>query len=371
MTDVSFSQRLLAWFDEYGRKDLPWQQDINPYRVWVSEIMLQQTQVATVIPYFQRFTSRFPDVATLASADLDDVLAHWSGLGYYARGRNLHKAAVITCAQHGGELPQDVEALMALPGIGRSTAGAILSIACQQRHPILDGNVKRVLARHGRVEGWPGATAVATRLWVLAEQFTPTVRVGDYTQAIMDLGATLCTRRRPGCEACPVKEDCIAATEGLQDKLPASKPRKAIPERDTMMIMVCGNDGQVLLERRPPQGVWGGLLSFPEFQDEPACREWCERTFMPGLVRFERWPVVVHTFSHFRLRITPLRVAGGVDQSVVMDDARWVWYNHTSPSGGLAAPVKLLLDRLIGENFSTQDIFDGSYGELHQARQRS
>ncbi|MEM1440588.1 MAG: A/G-specific adenine glycosylase, partial [Pseudomonadota bacterium] len=224
MTD--FAARVLDWFEHHGRKDLPWQHDRSRYRVWVSEVMLQQTQVATVIGYFERFMARFPDVVTLADAPTDDVLALWSGLGYYARARNLHAAAQQVRDRHGGAFPGDFDAVVALPGVGRSTAGAILSLADDARHAILDGNVKRVLARHETIEGWPGRTAVLKALWQAAEQFTPDTRVADYTQAMMDLGATLCTRRAPGCEACPVRTTCRARAEGRIDELPGRKPRR-------------------------------------------------------------------------------------------------------------------------------------------------
>jgi A/G-specific adenine glycosylase len=217
---TDFAERVLTWFDGHGRKDLPWQEPIDAYRVWVSEIMLQQTQVQTVVPYFERFMQSFPDVLALADAAQDDVLRHWSGLGYYARARNLHRAAGIVRDEHGGAFPETLEAVMALPGIGRSTAGAILSIAFGQRHAILDGNVKRVLARHSGIAGWPGLTSVAKELWAIAERNTPDTRVADYTQAIMDLGATLCTRSNPACERCPVATDCETRTMGTVTLIP-------------------------------------------------------------------------------------------------------------------------------------------------------
>ena len=272
-----FAERLLAWFADHGRHDLPWQRDPSPYGVWVSEIMLQQTQVATVIPYYERFMARFPDLAALAEAPLDEVLAHWSGLGYYARARNLHRAARQAMAEHGGRLPETIDALQALPGIGRSTAGAILSLALGQRHPILDGNVKRVLARHAAVAGWPGKAAVQRTLWELAEARTPRRRVADYNQAMMDLGATLCTRARPACERCPVAADCRAREQGLQTDYPGPRPRRELPERQVQMLLVRDPQGRVLLERRPPQGVWGGLWCLPELATEAdplaRCRE--------------------------------------------------------------------------------------------------
>ncbi|MGD1984639.1 MAG: A/G-specific adenine glycosylase, partial [Chromatiaceae bacterium] len=233
-----FATRILAWFAQHGRKDLPWQRPTDPYRVWVSEIMLQQTQVGTVVPYFERFMHRFPTLSDLADATLDEVLHHWSGLGYYARARNLHAAARQVMVEHDGRLPTEIDRLQALPGIGRSTAGAVLSLACGQRQVILDGNVKRVLARHHAVDGWPGRTAVAKRLWSIAERLTPVQRVAEYNQAMMDLGATLCTRRRPSCDRCPVNDDCVARRQGDPHDYPGSKPQRRLPERTVRMLMV-------------------------------------------------------------------------------------------------------------------------------------
>ncbi|NBB92056.1 MAG: A/G-specific adenine glycosylase, partial [Gammaproteobacteria bacterium] len=262
-----FAQRLLAWWEQHGRHDLPWQQERSPYRVWVAEIMLQQTQVGTVIPYFERFMGRFPDLPSLAHAPIDDVLAHWSGLGYYARARNLHAAAVRCLEEHGGDLPPDAESLERLPGIGRSTANAIVAQAQDRRAPILDGNVKRVLARHAGVEGWPGRSAVLRSLWQEAEALTPQDRARDYTQAIMDLGATLCTPRRPACERCPVDEDCFARRADRVEELPAPKPKRSRPLRDATLVIIENDRGELLLQRRPPSGIWGGLWSLPESGD--------------------------------------------------------------------------------------------------------
>ena len=295
---TEFATRLLSWFDEHGRKDLPWQVK-DPYRVWVSEIMLQQTQVQTVIPYYERFIERFPTVDALAKAPLDDVLHHWSGLGYYARARNLHAAACRILDEFGGRFPRTRKEIEALPGIGRSTAGAILSLAFEQRQPILDGNVKRVLARHAAVEGWPGSTAVATRLWALAEQYTPQSRVADYTQAIMDLGATLSGR-------------------------------------------------SVFLRKRPPTGIWGGLWSLPELADERP-DDWCAREIGASIETEESWDVLRHSFSHYDLDIHPLmlRLRGGAPRVADGDDAVWYLPGSTAP-GGIAAPVRKLLDLLEG-----------------------
>ena len=261
-----FAERLLDWFDDHGRKDLPWQRGINPYRVWISEIMLQQTQVQTVIPYYERFMQSFPDLQSLADADIDAVLQHWSGLGYYARARNLHKAAGAIRDNFAGEFPTAFDDVVELPGIGQSTAGAILAIAGNQRHAILDGNVKRVLARHAAVAGWPGKTDVSKQLWALAEARTPQQRVADYTQAIMDLGATLCTRSKPNCAACPVASDCAARIADDVAAYPGRKPKKAKPLRQTTMVIAV-NGAAVFLQRRPPVGIWGGLWSLPEVVD--------------------------------------------------------------------------------------------------------
>ena len=270
-----FSTQLLAWFARHGRKDLPWQSDPSPYRVWVSEIMLQQTQVATVIPYYQTFMTRFPDVRRLAAAPLDEVLHLWSGLGYYARARNLHRAASLICSEHQGDVPSDLAALEALPGIGRSTAGAILALSAGQRHPILDGNVKRVLSRVYRVEGWYGHGEVARQLWELAERHTPKTQVAAYTQAIMDLGATLCTRGKPACARCPLQDQCAAYRDDCVGAYPASRPRRTLPVRESRVLLLCNAAGEVLLQRRPPVGIWGGLWSFPEVPADEDARQWC------------------------------------------------------------------------------------------------
>ncbi|WP_018232768.1 A/G-specific adenine glycosylase [Thioalkalivibrio thiocyanodenitrificans] len=363
MSRSDFSQRLLAWYDRHGRHDLPWQQDPTPYRVWVSEIMLQQTQVGTVIPYFRRFMDRFPSVDRLAGAPLDDVLHHWSGLGYYARARNLHKAAQVLCVRHGGRFPRDPEALEALPGIGRSTAGAILSLAFGERRPILDGNVRRVLARHAGIEGWSGSSAVLGRLWRLAEERTPGERVAHYTQAIMDLGATVCTRTRPACAGCPVARDCVARVSGRTGDLPTPRPKRSQPLRDTCMLMIAGPRG-VLLEQRPAPGLWGGLWGFPEVASEDHALAWCRIHLGVEPAPPRAWEPFVHTFTHFRLRITPLLVRLEDPAGGVMEGAGRVWYNSGTSAGlGLAAPVARLLNTLNQEEGQAH----GSNGELHHA----
>ncbi len=338
-----FADRVLKWYDEHGRKDLPWQQDRNAYRVWISEIMLQQTQVQTVIPYFNRFLESFPDAISLANAGIDDVLQHWSGLGYYARARNLHRAAAIIRDDHGGKFPRTFEDVMALPGIGRSTAGAILSLALGQRHPILDGNVKRVLARHAAIEGWPGITSVATQLWILADELTPNDRADAYTQAMMDLGATVCTRSHPACAECPVYQDCQAMSSGNVERYPGRKPRQEKPLRSTTMVLAVA-DGAVYLERRPASGIWGGLWSLPEVSDVD---EWCSARLNTATVDAEAWDNLRHSFSHYDLDITPIVVRVDAASSRVADDADSTWHRlDAPPPGGIAAPVTKLINTL-------------------------
>jgi A/G-specific adenine glycosylase len=302
--------------------------------------------VATVIPYFERFMQRFPDVAALANAPLDEVLHYWSGLGYYARGRNLHKAARLVCDRYGGCVPTDIQELRTLPGIGRSTAGAILALSLGQRHAILDGNVKRVLTRYRLVEGWPGEKAIENRLWQLAETLTPIQAVAQYTQAMMDLGALICTRRNPVCNQCPIAEDCLAHKTDRQHELPTSKPRKPLPIRETVMIMVCNLAGEVLMQRRPPSGLWGGLLSFPEASDLNSAASWCDRRFGIYPDQIDPWLQIPHSFTHFRLLITPLRVRLKHPTNRVMEADRELWYKLGSSRAGLATPVKKLIQRL-------------------------
>ena len=339
---ADFSARVLAWFDEHGRKHLPWQHPKDPYRVWVSEVMLQQTQVQTVIPYFERFMQRFPDVVALASAPVDDVLAHWSGLGYYARARNLHKAAVTIRDEHKGEFPRDFDDVAALPGIGRSTAGAILSLSHGDRFAILDGNVKRVLARHAAIDGWPGQTRVLNTLWALSEERTPNARVDNYNQAMMDLGATLCVRSKPACLLCPVSDDCEARREGDVARYPGKKPKKAKPLKTTTMVLAMHGE-QVYLQRRPPQGIWGGLWSFPETADDVA--DWSNRTLGRRPDEEERWQALRHSFSHYDLDILPVVIR--VESSVATESDEAGWFRlDAEPPGGIAAPVARLLDSL-------------------------
>ncbi len=347
----SFSDRLLAWFDVHGRHDLPWQHPRDPYRVWLAEIMLQQTQVVTVIPYFERFLLRFPDVATLASAPLDDVLALWAGLGYYARARNLHRCAKVLVSDFGGRFPRSLQQAMDLPGLGRSTAAAVLAQAYGERHAILDGNVRRVLSRHALIAGWPGHPAVQTQLWHIAEAQLPRQRLADYTQALMDLGATLCTRHAPECSRCPVANDCKAYQRGVTAAYPEARPRRQRPLRvSRLLLLVHGDDDQLLLERRAPVGIWGGLWSPPMLEggESPSEPEWCHSRQLTPLGDVESLPEVSHAFTHFDLRIHPRRLrVSRLDAVRESDQWRWVTIRDLSDLG-LPAPVRKLLMNLAG-----------------------
>ena len=338
-----FQRAVLDWFDQHGRTNLPWQQEINPYRVWVSEIMLQQTQVSTVIPYFERFITSFPDVETLASAPLDNVLHHWTGLGYYARARNLHKTAVLVSTQLKGQFPSSIDGLCELPGIGRSTAGAISSIAFKIPATILDGNVKRVLARFSATEGWPGRSEVVQKLWRVAETYTPEKRIADYTQAMMDLGATLCTRSSPNCEHCPLVSDCIAHREGNQTNYPGKKPKKKLPVRSAFFLLIQNPQGEILLQQNPPAGLWGGLWVMPQIESHNQLAEHC-LTMGLKIIDHQILPAQRHTFSHFHLDYQPIRINASEDSSAVAEGRNQVWYNPQKPlSLGMPAPIKALL----------------------------
>ncbi len=349
MTSESiFSQKLLAWYQQHGRHDLPWQQDRSLYRVWVSEIMLQQTQVVTVIPYFERFMARFPDSQTLANASEDEVLHLWTGLGYYARARNLHKAAQIIRDQYANAFPENFDSVLALPGIGRSTAGAILAQALGQKHVILDGNVKRVLTRLYAIEGWPGKKAVENQLWDIAETLTPDNNLTDYTQAIMDLGATTCARK-PSCQACPMTKDCKAFAQANVTDYPTPKKRKALPVKATHMLLLKNDAGELLLQKRPPSGIWGGLWSLPEYpvDNEQDITMWCEQQLGLIIDDCQTLPVLRHTFSHFHLDITPISSRVKSPANHVMEAANGVWYNTQRPETlGLPAPVLKILNRI-------------------------
>jgi len=339
---TDFAEPLLAWFEQHGRHTLPWQQPRTPYRVWVSEIMLQQTQVNTVIPYFQKFMQRFPDIAALAAADADDVMHYWAGLGYYARARNLHAAAKQVVAEHGGELPADVQALIALRGIGRSTAGAIASLAFDIPAPLLDGNAKRVYARYFGVPGWPGEARIEKRLWAYAEQHTPKSRPADYAQAIMDLGATVCTRKAPGCAHCPVREGCRALAENATECYPYPRPGKLRPLRKTRMLILLDGDS-VLMQKRPPAGIWGGLWSLPEVPDASDAQTHCREQLGVQAQKLVEQTNVRHGFTHFELQIQPLLAretqahANGIAQE---PNQRWC---KLSDLPAMPAPVKRLL----------------------------
>ena len=341
----NFSQRLLAWYDAHGRKTLPWKKRRDAYPIWISEIMLQQTQVATVIPYFERFMERFPDIGALARARIDSVLHHWSGLGYYARARNLHAAAKIIVREHGGKFPRDIETVKELPGIGPSTAGAILALAFDQHHAILDGNVKRVLSRHHAIIDPVNRRDVEAALWKLAARHTPAERVADYTQAIMDLGATVCRRAKPDCANCPVRRSCEAYRLGRPEDFPVKTGRAPLPVKQVNWLLVQNADGGILLQRRPPVGLWGGLWGFPE-TNETDVSDWCRAQLGLTIEPQTAWTPLRHTFSHFHLDITPIP-ARLVRADAAMEKPETVWYNvRSSKARGVSAPVKQLLTQL-------------------------
>lgn len=342
MSPNKFQQKILTWFELNGRKDLPWQQQITPYRIWLSEVMLQQTQVTTVIPYFNRFIEHFPDINKLATAEDDAVLHLWSGLGYYARARNLHKTAKIINANK-GIFPDKLESLMELPGIGRSTAGAIISIAFNNSHPILDGNVKRVLTRYFAISGWTGNSKISNRLWKISSSFTPKLRVAEYTQAMMDLGATLCTRNKPKCTICPIQADCLAKRKNITSELPTPKPAKVLAVKQLIFLMLQNQQTQFLLEKRPASGIWGGLWSFPEFQSFAQIKSWCLENdiTMQSVQHIEKQR---HTFSHFHLDYTAVLVKTENRSNNVMESNQSVWYKSDQINTlGLPAPIKRLL----------------------------
>ncbi len=341
----SFASRIIDWQLGHGRHALPWQATRDPYRIWLSEIMLQQTQVGTVIPYFERFVARFPDLATLAAGHEDDVLAQWSGLGYYTRARNLHAAARVILTRHDGVFPANAATIAQLPGVGRSTAAAIAALAFGQRCAILDGNVKRVLARHGGIAGWPGDKKVEDALWQLAESHLPDTAIGVYTQGMMDLGALVCTRRQPVCATCPVKSDCVAHIEGRTSELPAPRPRKPLPERRVQMLLLFDR-GELMLEKRPARGIWGGLWSLPEFPHDGDPVVQCRDRY--GLVAQSQQalPELSHSFTHFRLYIRPvtLQLAPRLDTS---PGQIWLPPNDALKTA-LPTPVRKLVAQHVG-----------------------
>lgn len=343
---IWFSNQLVNWYQLHGRKTLPWQLNKSPYKTWLSEVMLQQTQVATVIPYFERFISRFPEVKTLAEAHQDEVLHLWTGLGYYARARNLHKAAQQVVSRHNGEFPTEFDQVLALPGVGRSTAGAVLSLALGQHHAILDGNCKRVLARFAAIPGWPGEKAVEQQLWQLAELITPQGTVAEFNQAMMDLGATLCSRSKPACVKCPLKLKCLAALRGEQSMYPGKKPRKALPQKQSFWLLL-QHSNTVLLTQRPAAGLWGGLFGFLEFASEAERQRYISEQQLQvsdttQLAGFR------HTFSHFHLWIQPLLVTLQQMPAVVQEQSGATWFTIDAiPQVGLSAPAKLLFQQLL------------------------
>ena len=307
MTTQEFQTRVLNWYDEHGRKQLPWQQQRSPYHVWLSEIMLQQTQVTTVIPYFLKFTQRFNQIENLANADLDDVLHLWAGLGYYARARNLYQCAKIISHDYQGVFPNKVEDLEKLPGIGRSTAGAIKSLAFEQPAAILDGNVKRVFCRFFGIEEWAGKPSAQKKLWLLAEDYKSLDRPRDYSQVLMDLGALLCTRSKPSCQQCPLQSDCYAMNNELTDQLPIKKPSKKIPSKDVQMLILLNDKNEILLQKRPTVGIWGGLWSLPE-SAEASDQQLIKKARQLGckkITKVKSLQTFRHTFSHFHLMIHP------------------------------------------------------------------
>jgi len=335
-----FAARLVRWQKAHGRHDLPWQQTREPYRVWLSEIMLQQTQVATVVPYYLRFLARLPTFADLAAAPGEEIMSLWSGLGYYARARNLHACAQAVMARHGGAFPRDADAIAALPGIGRSTANAIAVFCFGARAPILDGNVKRVLCRCFGVDGFPGTLAVEKRLWTLAASLLPEAGVDIYIQAQMDLGATLCMRGKPRCGECPLADICVAAREGRTAELPEARPRRALPERESTLLLLTHGD-RVLLETRPAAGIWGGLMSLPELAAGEDARAGAEALGCRVLA-IEELPPFAHTFTHFRLTLRPLRIAVEPWPLAAEPGRRWLDRRELA-AAPLPAPIRKLL----------------------------
>ena len=357
------AERVLHWFDRHGRKSLPWQKSYDPYQIWVAEIMLQQTRVSTVIPYYRKFMARFPDIAALARCQPDALLHCWSGLGYYARARNLQSAAQKIVARHGGKFPDRFDDVLALPGIGRSTAGAILAFCFGQRHPILDGNVKRVLMRCYAIAGHTsgvGGGKVQARLWKIAEQLMPKARVGDYNQALMDLGATICLRTKPLCVRCPLAGKCVAWKRGNPTAFPQAKPKAVRPCKAVTMLLVKNQQAELLLMKRPPSGIWGGLWSLPEYADESSqgfngergqqqvgqVKQWFEQQFGFTVETDEPLPPIRHSFTHFDLDILPVPATVTRTGTRVMDTDQYLWYNSSSPAQvGLPTAVKRILGK--------------------------
>ncbi|UZE97022.1 A/G-specific adenine glycosylase [Alkalimarinus alittae] len=348
MNEKHFSQSILEWFDVHGRKNLPWQINKTPYRVWVSEIMLQQTQVTTVIGYYNRFMDQFKSLEELAKADEDDVLGYWAGLGYYARARNLHKTAKLIVSEYDGEFPSTLDEIESLPGIGRSTAGAILSLSLNQRAPILDGNVKRVLARFHAIEGWTGHPSIAKELWYWAERYTPKTRFSDYTQAMMDLGATLCTRSKPNCPQCPINSTCRAYNEDRTNTIPTPKPKKALPVKHRWLLHIENQKGEIYIEKRPPSGIWGSLWSLPDAPytlDGNDITHYCREQLAVECTVLSYKESFKHTFSHYHLILHPIKLSyvSSIPSISGCSDSRWLKGKHQL---GLPAPIKIYIDSM-------------------------
>lgn len=352
MTLPSFTKKLLAWYKTHGRKHLPWQKNRTPYRVWLSEIMLQQTQVKTVIPYYLHFLEKFPDVTHLANAPLDDVLQLWAGLGYYTRARNLHKAAIMIRDNYKGKFPNSLEEMMTLPGVGRSTASAILAFSKKQPLPILDGNVKRVLTRRHAIAEFPGKPDVEKKLWELAAYYTPSKdSIVDYTQAIMDLGATLCTRSRPKCDACPVAKECIAFANNETSLYPAKSPKKLLPTKKIFFIVFVNQKNEILLERRPEAGIWGGLWSLPETSTPDLPLLYLNNYHLTLKNKKQVLDSIQHTFSHFKLIATPIQYFVKSTHAYAMSNTSILWHNPRDVlPKGVPAPIKKLLLQLERES---------------------
>lgn len=343
MKNLNFAERLIAWQKQHGRQNLPWQKNRDPYRIWVAEILLQQTRVASAIPYYERFLAAFPDLSALAAAPLDAVLAQWAGLGYYSRARNLHRAAQTLATENGGAMPREFDRLLALPGVGRSTAGAIAAVAYGERRAILDGNVKRVLARCFARSGYPGEAAVHRGLWELAESLLPLSQIETYTQALMDLGATLCTPRKPRCPSCPLAEDCAALATQRVAELPTPRPKRELPRRETR-VLICRHQRETLLEQRPPQGIWGGLWSLPELLPEESLAQAMARRLPEARLASTRsLPAVKHSFTHFHLRLLPI-VCELANRPCSAQSKAEAWFAPAELAKlGLPAPIARLL----------------------------
>ena len=340
-----FANAIIAWQKQHGRHDFPWQNTTNPYAIWVSEIMLQQTQVAAVIGYYAKFMARFPTIAVLANATQEEVLQYWSGLGYYSRARNLHAAAQKIVDDFGGIFPSHFDDILSLPGIGRSTAAAISTFALNAPQPILDGNVKRVFARHFNITGWPSAPKVAQQLWQIAERENPALEAIAYTQGLMDLGATLCTRTKPKCPACPINASCVALANDLISKLPTPKPRKVLPEKNTTMMIII-HQNEVLLEKRPQTGIWGGLWSLPEIAMHEIASEVAQSHLGLKVEAAEPFAILNHAFTHFKLAITPQPLLL-IKRTLQAQSPNMIWLPiNEAISAAIPTPVRKILQSL-------------------------